>query len=162
MTMTITIPRSAATFPDRWVSSPTTESTQTGRTTFSGIRDEVTRIVDDYFSGRFPDYARCSYYTVADISDRFHELVSQWNDERRFLSSPKEMTACVSFKLIIALGPAAVPLIVDQLRNEENSSQRWELFLMELTSANPVTRNDYGKPRRIAGAWLAWAERNGF
>jgi hypothetical protein len=62
------------------------------------------------------------------------------------------------YQQIIGLGPAAVPLIRDELRREPD---QWFWALEAITEQNPVPPEAMGKVRLMAQAWLAWGVQEG-
>jgi hypothetical protein len=93
-----------------------------------------------------------------ELEARFHELANVWRTETHYLSSSTEMTAHPAYQQIIALGPAAIPLLLRELEREPDW---WFTALRALTGANPVPPEACGKLMAMTDAWLAWARQNG-
>ena len=90
--------------------------------------------------------------------DTFRRLVARWKEDTEFLSSTTKMTAHPAYQEIIRMGPAAVPLILEELRRE---CDHWFTALRTITGENPVPAEDRGKVERMREAWLRWAEAKG-
>ena len=93
------------------------------------------------------------------MMNHFRQLVRQWLEERpKYSSSIAELIACPSYLRIIALGPIAVPLILEQMRQEGDDPDHWHAALEAITGENPVPEDARGDTVRIAEAWIAWSE----
>jgi hypothetical protein len=95
----------------------------------------------------------------AEVRERFRELASRWKDESRYLSNTAQMALLKPYQQIIGMGMAAVPLILEELRNEPN---QWFWALEAITRQNPVPPEAAGKVRLMAKAWIDWGTRHGF
>lgn len=91
-------------------------------------------------------------------SIRFQQLVSQWRTERGATSSIEEMCTRPAYLSIMAMGPDALPLLVNQLRMEGDEPDHWFVALHYITGADPVPDQDKGYMVKMSEAWLAWAE----
>ena len=87
-------------------------------------------------------------------SDMFGELVCEWRDATRFVSSTSEIVSHPAYLRIIGLGKRAVPLI---LRDLARGTDHWFVALAALTGADPVSRDDWGDMEAMRQAWLRWA-----
>lgn len=93
-------------------------------------------------------------------SARFQTLRSQWHVERGASSSIEEMCTRPAYLSIIAMGPEALPLIIEQLRSEGDNPDHWFVALHHITKRiDPVPDEDKGDMSRMSKAWLDWAER---
>ncbi len=92
------------------------------------------------------------------IRDRFARLRAEWKEQSRFLSITAQMAMLPSYQRIIGLGPAAVPLILEELEREPD---HWFLALEAITDEDPVPPESAGKVREMAAAWLAWGTLHG-
>ena len=90
---------------------------------------------------------------------RFHTLRASWKAGTAFLSSISAMVAHPSYQEIIAMGPAVVPLIVDEMKRDPD---QWFWALQALTGENPVPLTAQGNMKEMTAHWLKWAEDNGF
>src|SRR5262245_43626858 len=93
------------------------------------------------------------------LPERFHTLVERWKRERGPHSSSARLTNHPAYQEIIALGPAVVPLLLQEL---ERAPDHWFRALNALTGANPVPEASRGKIRDMADAWLHWGRDHGY
>jgi hypothetical protein len=89
--------------------------------------------------------------------ERFHRLAKQWNKESAFMSSITEMVMLPSYQKIIGMGWAAVPFMLEELKDEP---QHWFAALRAITDINPVPPEDAGNVRKMAEAWVKWGRQN--
>lgn len=89
----------------------------------------------------------------------FHELADAWRDDTRFLSSVPDRIMHPAYQRIIGLGPAVVPLLLEDL---ERQPTHWFWALKAITGADPVPGEDAGAIRKMADAWLEWGRRRGY
>lgn len=92
------------------------------------------------------------------VAGRFHALAGEWRAATRFLASPAAASEHPAYRAVVALGPAAVPLILVELAA---APEPWFAALRELTGADPVPPADRGRPRVAADHWLAWGRARG-
>jgi hypothetical protein len=93
----------------------------------------------------------------SDLEPRFRSLARRWKQDTLFCSSTTDMANHPAYREIIAMGWAAVPLILDELRTEPD---HWFWALREITGEDPVAPQDRGVLRKMTEAWLRWdAER---
>ncbi len=92
------------------------------------------------------------------VNERFRRLATEWKDQSRYLSNSAQMAMLPSYQRIIGMGPAVVPLILDELRREPD---HWFWALEAITEQNPVPPEAMGKVRLMAEAWVRWGERQG-
>jgi hypothetical protein len=86
----------------------------------------------------------------------FHLLARDWKRESKFASSPNQMFLLPSYQRIIALGPSAIPLILQDLLREPN---HWFWALAALSGENPVPANDSGDIQAMTRAWIEWGRK---
>lgn len=89
---------------------------------------------------------------------RFVELVQQWRANVAASSSTTQRVTDPAYLEIIALGDAAVPLILKELEHEPN---HWFEALRTLTGENPVRPGQRGNMRAMADAWVSWGRQRG-
>ncbi len=89
---------------------------------------------------------------------RFQDLANEWKRESRYLSNTVQMAMLRSYQRIIGMGPAAVPLILEELQHEPG---QWFWALEAITGQNPVPAEDAGLMRAKATAWVEWGHREG-
>jgi hypothetical protein len=87
------------------------------------------------------------------IRARFQRLANEWKTDTRFLSSTTEIAMHASYQKIIGMGPAVVPLILQELSREPD---QWFWALRAITDANPVKPESSGVIEAIAADWLRW------
>jgi hypothetical protein len=90
---------------------------------------------------------------------RFEDLARRWKEATRYSSSATEMATNPAYQQIIGMGPAAIPLILEELRK---SPDHWFWALTAITGADPVPAADRGNVSRMAAAWLEWAGAHGY
>ena len=91
----------------------------------------------------------------ARLDAAFRELVRESREDTRYLSSTTQMVAHPAYRKIVQLGPAVVPLLLEELRREPD---HWFAALREITGENPVAPEDRGKVEAMAEAWVRWGE----
>jgi hypothetical protein len=92
------------------------------------------------------------------VSERFHRLAAEWKVQSRFLSNSAQMAMLKPYQQIIGMGPAVVPLILDELRQEPD---QWFWALESITEQDPVPPEAKGKVLLMARAWVKWGEQQG-
>lgn len=90
---------------------------------------------------------------------RFRSLVDSWKASSLNLSSIEDMVLLPSYLEIIGIGPAAIPLLIDELEREPD---HWFPALTAITGVSPVLPADQGDLDRMAHAWIKWAKANGY
>jgi len=92
------------------------------------------------------------------LATRFRVLADEWQAATRFVAAPSAASEHPAYRAIVALGPAAVPLILADLAV---APEPWFAALRELTGTDPVPPADVGRPRVAAEHWLAWGRGRG-
>jgi hypothetical protein len=90
---------------------------------------------------------------------RFRDLVQAWKEAKMFTSSGTEIALQPAYQQIIGMGKDALPLILDELRREED---HWFWALKAITGEDPVPPGDRGNMEKMTAAWLTWAEAHGY
>ncbi len=91
---------------------------------------------------------------------RFKRLVSEWKQQRNeYSSDPREWAMCPAYQKIIAMGPEAIPLVLNELRRRPD---HWFWALDMLTDANPIQADHCGNFTEMVSDWLQWGRNNGF
>jgi hypothetical protein len=103
-------------------------------------------------------------YSQRDIIDqglrqRFEGLVSQWQEATAFTSSVVEMAMHPAYQQIIGLGPAAIPLLLNELEREPD---HWFWALRAIAGENPVPVEDAGRVLKMAAVWVEWGRDRGY
>lgn len=94
-----------------------------------------------------------------DIEQTFLQLVHQWREETRGISSTTQAVMHPAYQQIIGLGKQAVPFL---LRELEHKSGRWFWALKSITREDPVPEEYRGNTQEMIKAWLDWGHRNGY
>jgi hypothetical protein len=94
-----------------------------------------------------------------DIRRRFQEYREEWKRQSRLLSISAKMAMLPPYQQIIGLGPAAIPLILEEL---QRAPDHWFWALEALTGADPVPADARGNLVAMAEAWVAWGQRHGY
>lgn len=92
------------------------------------------------------------------IKQRFQELADQWREQTGHMSSAISFTQHPAYLRVIAMGPAVVPFILEDL---ERTRSHWFVALRLITGENPIKSEDKGNVRRMAEAWIAWGRERG-
>ncbi len=92
------------------------------------------------------------------IERRFRELVFQWKEATRFVSSIHEMVGHPAYLQIIGMGKECLPLLLEELRREPD---HWFVALQAITGANPIPDSVSGDVEKMAKAWLSWGDQHG-
>ena len=92
-------------------------------------------------------------------AERFRQLADQWEDETKYLSNPHQMAGHPAYQEILGMGIAAVPLILDRMKDRGG---HWFSTLRAITAADPVPPQDRGNVPAMTSAWLEWGESNGY
>lgn len=104
---------------------------------------------------------------AARLSRKFKQLVQEWRNERGSMSSISGMSMLPSYQSVVGMGPAALPLILAELRAEGNDPDQWFWALIAITKASDlkppqITQEDQGNFRKMAAEWLKWGEIQGY
>jgi len=94
----------------------------------------------------------------ADLQDRFQQLKDDWKSRSRYLSNSAQIAMLWPYQQIIGMGPAVVPLILAEMRQE---TDHWFWALEAITGENPVPEEAAGKVGAMAQAWIDWGRRKG-
>ena len=90
---------------------------------------------------------------------RFRDLVRVWKEAKVFTSSGTDIALQPAYQQIIGMGKDAIPLILDELRREED---HWFWALKAITGEDPVAPGDRGNLPKMTEAWLRWAEAHSY
>ena len=94
-----------------------------------------------------------------DARERFARLAADWKDQSRYLSNSVQMALLRPYQRIIGMGPAVVPLILEELEREPD---QWFWALEAITEQYPVPPDAAGVVRSMAEAWIAWGRAEGY
>ncbi|MBK8916138.1 MAG: hypothetical protein IPM64_16345 [Phycisphaerales bacterium] len=90
--------------------------------------------------------------------ERFAGLARRWREETVWLSSVTEIAMHPSYQAIIGMGPDALPLIIDELRERQGY---WYWALKAISGEDPIPPCDRGSVSRMRDGWLRWAAERG-
>jgi hypothetical protein len=93
------------------------------------------------------------------LCERFRRLAAEWKEQSRHLSNPAQIALLRPYQRIIGMGPAAVPLILQEMQREPD---QWFWALEAITDENPVPAESAGKVRQMTQAWINWGKQNGY
>jgi hypothetical protein len=89
------------------------------------------------------------------LRERFRALAHRWRSETRWFSSTTEIAMNPAYQAIIGMGPAALPMILEDLRQ---NSGHWFWALKAISDEDPVVPRDRGSVKEMKRAWLRWGE----
>ena len=92
----------------------------------------------------------------AGLARAFHELAERWRADTEALSSVQQTVTNHAYQRIIGLGPAVVPLLLEELRREPD---HWFWALSAITGENPVRPGSTFD--EAVAAWLEWGRARG-
>lgn len=104
-------------------------------------------------SGSKLSISRPRFEDEQDLRHRFQALAAAWRAETMFVSSPGASAMNPNYRRIVELGPAALPLIFDELQSEPDY---WFSALREITGQDPVPERDRGNLEAMTEKWLGW------
>ena len=90
---------------------------------------------------------------------KFNRLSKRWKRETAHLSFVEQMVLHPAYREIIAMGPVAIPMVLDELKREPDF---WFWALRSLTGEDPVTENMRGDVIAMTRTWLKWGREHGY
>ena len=93
------------------------------------------------------------------LRNRFLALAKAWREETGMLSSPLKKSQHPAYQEVIAIGEAAVPLILEELSNHLS---HWFPALVQITKENPVPEEKEGHVKEMADIWIKWGRERGY
>jgi hypothetical protein len=93
----------------------------------------------------------------ARLKQRFLYLAAEWKNGTQFISSSDERILHPAYQSIIALGPSAVPFVLEELQSNHG---HWFWALHFMSGENPVPEGANISQARTA--WLEWGKGKGF
>jgi hypothetical protein len=96
---------------------------------------------------------------TAGLRKRFNALAKRWLKETEYVSSVTQSAMHPDYQQMVGLGPAAVPLILERLKQRPDG---WFWALRAITGKNPVPPDHMGRVDAMADDWMRWARKNGF
>jgi hypothetical protein len=91
---------------------------------------------------------------------RFAELLRWWSDDTEATSSTTKIADHPACQEIVAMGEAAVPLLLEEL--DRQPTIQGLIALKKITGTNPFPAEARGDIARMAGAWLAWGREHDY
>jgi hypothetical protein len=76
------------------------------------------------------------------------------------MSSTSDMVAHPAFEEIVGMGPAVIPLLLQEL--ERDRAGHWHRLLRRIVGVDPVPSADRGDIDKAATAWLQWGKAQGY
>jgi hypothetical protein len=94
------------------------------------------------------------------IEEKFQILVAWWREGTMYLSSPTESARHPAYQQVIAMGPAVIPLILRDLRDNGGN---WYIALRNLVADPPyITAEAASNTQAVISEWLGWGRRHGY
>jgi hypothetical protein len=104
-------------------------------------------------------YASLRWNYLNYIRAKFQELAKSWKANRRsYSSSTDALINHTAYRKIVALGPVAIPFILEELQKEPD---HWFPALAALAKENPVSPEARGDLVKMTKIWLAWGIAKG-
>jgi len=132
----------------------------------------VSYATDDYDIIKAASDQKLNEIMVATFADmrrvidrlQFEDLYKEWQSTRSTLSSiVGDIPRNPAYYQIVGMGPPALPLIIERLREETKTGEpdHWFPALGAITRQNPDPENDQGIIDKMAVAWLKWRDEHG-
>ena len=96
---------------------------------------------------------------TTELEATFAKLAEEWRRETAFDSVGKRTVEHPAYQQIIDMGESALPLIFRQM---EQNGGHWFHALREITGADPVTKEIWGKVKKMQETWLQWGREQGY
>ena len=87
-------------------------------------------------------------------AQEFLRLIRQWREESGGYSSPKKIISSPAYQQVIAMGEAAVPLILKEI--QASRGMFLEYALRKITGADATDESMRGQVELINEAWVKW------
>jgi len=94
-----------------------------------------------------------------DIEAAFFQLRGQWTEDTIMSSNLVATITHPAYYSIIGLGRAALPLILDDLKN---GGGPWFVALQAITRENLASPENATDARKLRDDWLAWGRAHGY
>lgn len=92
------------------------------------------------------------------LEEQFNKLANKWKSDTAGYSTTLHITRHDSYLEIIGMGDKALPMILNDLKNEPN---HWFVALKAISKVNPVPEEDIGNIEKMRIHWLKWGQANG-
>jgi hypothetical protein len=93
------------------------------------------------------------------VEELVRRLLALWRAKTLVLSSTTAIVSHPACRELIAIGPAALPFLFQDLAQTHDGHLSGAL--VALTGAQPVPSEEGGKIRAVAERWLDWAREHG-
>lgn len=103
-------------------------------------------------------YLEAKPSSTMDASDYFRSLAEEWKHDTGHLSLISKRVSHPSYKRILRMGNAAVPLILEELQRRPG---HWFHALITLADDNPVPADFDGTVEDAAAIWVNWGVDQG-
>jgi hypothetical protein len=90
---------------------------------------------------------------------KFNRLSAEWRRATAHYSRADLRAMHQSYQSIIGMGPAAIPLILEQM---QTSPDEWFWALHVITEEDPVPEESRGIVSEMTEAWLNWGRSRGY
>lgn len=124
----------------------------------SAIGDESTAIKDNGLRS-IEHYLNPFSTQWANPITRFLSLKKEWEDNTAHLSSVTEIAMHPAYQQIIGMGTAAIPLILEELKEKPG---HWFWALKAITGEDPVLPEQRGRIKQMTVAWIQWGRKQGY
>ncbi len=92
--------------------------------------------------------------------EKFNRLAAAWKRDTVLLSKTSAKVLDMAYQKIIGMGPAAVPFILRDLK--DNGPNHWFWALYAITEENPASRQTTGNIAAMTEAWIQWGRKKGY
>ena len=94
------------------------------------------------------------------LEAEFQRCAAAWKRDTGHLSVEGEIATHEAYQSIISMGAPAIPLIMEDLRQEPH---HWFIALDELTGESPeLPEEDWGSIDALSDAWVKWGKSKGY
>ena len=94
------------------------------------------------------------------LEEKFQDYAAAWKRDTGHLSVEGEIATHEAYQSIISMGAPAIPLILEDLRQEPH---HWFIALDELTGESPeLPEEDWGSIDALSDAWVKWGKSKGY
>ena len=94
------------------------------------------------------------------LEAEFQRCAAAWKRDTGHLSVEGEIATHEAYQSIISMGAPAIPLILEDLRQEPH---HWFIALDELTGESPeLPEEDWGSINALSDAWVKWGKSKGY
>ena len=112
-----------------------------------------------------PNYNKAMHIIDENFKQIFRIHVKRWANDVKDISSFTDLVLHEDYQTIIGLGPRAIPLLFQELRDRPHlwfDALRTLLQAKEGINVDPVNEEDRGNLQKMTASWLAWAKENDY